>query len=188
MPSEWKRQVTQNFESRAAAYDRHSFVQDQVAQSLINDLPDLETPHVLEIGCGTGALTRRVLDKYPGGNFEITDISPAMLEGAKAKIGQGSRVNWQVMDGENPVSEQAFDLIIGNMVFQWFEEIDQGLTRLKALLNPGGMIYYSLPAPDSFEEWHRTLKALSLLLEPLILPRLPVFIKVKHSRCAMTAP
>ena len=40
---------------------------------------------VLEIGCGTGAFARRVVDALPGVDYLATDASPAMVAEARAK-------------------------------------------------------------------------------------------------------
>ena len=161
MASEWNEKVAQGFESRVDTYDQHSDVQSRIAQKLADELPDLDTPDILEIGCGTGALTRHLLSKYKNGSFHITDISPQMVEQARGRIGSSS-VRWDVMDGENPELDRHYDLIVSNMAFQWFRDIDKALEKLRQLLRPDGVLLYTVPAPSCFEEWTSALSALSL--------------------------
>ncbi|MCB1720165.1 MAG: methyltransferase [Rhodospirillales bacterium] len=162
MRSEWKKEVARKFDRCAGEYDRHSAVQEEIAQKLAADLPDIETPAVLEIGCGTGALTRRLLERYPGGQFHITDISVHMVERARTRIAEQENVRWGVMDGENPAKNQRYDLIVSNMAFQWFQDPHGGFETLLSLLKPGGAIFYTVPAPESFPEWHKGLETFSL--------------------------
>ncbi len=162
MSSEWKQNVVRNFDARAHEYDRYSSIQTLIAQSLVHDLPALVTPDVLEIGCGAGALTQHLLNAYADGHFYITDISPKMVEQARERIGDVQGVDWGVMDGENPANDQRYDLIVGNMVFQWFENTDEALAKLQSLLKPGGVIFYTVPAPTCFKEWRSVLSGLSL--------------------------
>lgn len=159
----WKEKIARNFDLRADAYNEHSFVQNRVARNLANDLPAFpRLPSILEIGCGGGAFTQYLLNAYKDGSFHITDISPQMLARARSCFPSAGNLEWSVMDGENPPSNRTYDLIAGNMVFQWFEDIEGAVDRLAGLLNPGGSIIYSLPAPDSFPQWRQSLSALSL--------------------------
>lgn len=173
MHSEWKQKVAYNFDERAHAYSRYSSVQDAAARNLAGDLPEFEAPGVLEIGCGTGTLTQYLLDVYKGGQFHITDISPQMVAHARERIGTTCRVEWSVMDGENPGGNRRYDLIIGNMVFQWFENVDQAFAKLRRLLKPGGVLLYTVPAPACFREWQSVLAELSLPVGLLELKTFP---------------
>lgn len=162
MGSEWNEKVAQGFESCVDTYDQYSDVQSRIAQKLAEELPDLDKPDILEIGCGTGALSQHLLRKYKNGSFHITDISSQMLAQARARVSKTASVRWDVMDGENPDIDQRYDLIVSNMAFQWFRDIDKALERLRQLLRPDGVLLYTVPAPSCFEEWTSALSALSL--------------------------
>ncbi len=175
---EWKQKIIDNFDSRADKYDSHSYVQNKAAQALARELPDLggkdnNDISILEIGCGTGSLTYRLLDHYSNMNadFYITDISPQMLAAARRNISKQAKdlannIKWLVMDGENPSiaaeNEYKFDVIASNMAFQWFGNAQESITKLSALLKPGGSLVYSVPANDCFREWKEVLNKLSL--------------------------
>lgn len=169
---EWKQKVIGNF-ARAHTYDRYSCVQNKSAQNLVASLPNFEKPDILEIGCGTGALTEHLLSIYKDGRFRITDISPQMLDRGRARIGDLDEIEWSVMDGENPTNDRRYDLIIGNMAFQWFKNTDEALARLRGLLKPEGLLFYTVPAPTCFKEWRSVLSEMSLpngMLEFKMLP------------------
>ncbi|HOO81695.1 MAG TPA: methyltransferase [Alphaproteobacteria bacterium] len=162
MSFEWKKNVAHRFDDCANEYDRHSAIQEKIAQTLAADLPDIENPLVLEIGCGTGALTQRLLKCYPGGRFHITDISAHMVDRARSRIGEQKNVRWSVMDGESPAKDQHYDIIVSNMAFQWFGNPHGTFETLLGLLESGGVIFYTVPAPESFPEWRASLKEFSL--------------------------
>ncbi|MGH1398628.1 MAG: methyltransferase [Alphaproteobacteria bacterium] len=163
MRSKWKKNVAQRFDMGAKDYNDHSAVQSAVADSLAKDLPDFaSSPNILEIGCGTGALTRHLLDHYQGGYFHITDISAEMVEHARREFDIYADIEWGVMDGEYPDIARRYDLIIGSMAFQWFEDIEGGLARLRGLLKPNGVLLYAIPGAGSFREWHAALSGLGL--------------------------
>ena len=135
--------------------------------------PDFEKPDVLEIGCGTGALTQHLLEIYKGGRFHITDISPQMVALARERIGAVDGIDWSVMDGEDPLGNRQYDLIVGNMVFHWFENAEEALVKLRRLLKPGGVLFYTVPAPTCFKEWQSVLSELSLPMGLLNFKTLP---------------
>lgn len=158
MISEWKQKVVRSFDDCAEAYEQYSTIQKSVAEMLAQELPDYDAPDILEIGCGTGFLTQHIFRRYPQGRFHITDIAPRMLEIAREKTRtDGQNVTWFVMDGENPETNQRYDLIVSSMSFQWFEDVPWALERLRHVLKPGGCVLYAMPGPDTFQEWRAAL-------------------------------
>ncbi len=162
MISNWKQKVIQNFGSHANSYDRHNFVQEQIAKGLSDFLPEIRKPEILEVGCGTGSFTRHLIDKYENASFHITDISPEMIAQSRKNIGCSRNIEWSVMDGENPILTKKYDLIVSNMAFQWFEDSQKAIERLCSILKPDGILLYSVPSPECFAEWHCVLQELSL--------------------------
>lgn len=159
MSADWKSRVSRSFDSCAGSYALYSGAQERVAWTLSSFLPGLNAPDVLEIGCGTGLLTRYLAAGYPDGNFLVTDIAPHMLRSvSKTMAGSGRRIQWREMDGENPDLDRRFDLIVANMAVQWFEDSSLGLDRLAQCLKPGGRLYYTMPGPRNFPEWKEALR------------------------------
>lgn len=167
----WKQNVIRKFDDKARHYDKNSAIQKAIADSLIADLPkdkDAENiTDILEVGCGTGHLTRTLFEKYSNKNICVSDLSKSMVTQAQINCqgldeANGHNARWAVFDAEYPpeAMEGQFDLIVANMVFQWFENIEIGLDHLKDLLKPGGQIIYSMVGPESFMEWTEILEDL----------------------------
>src|SRR6185437_5823582 len=92
---------------------------------------------ILEIGCGTGSLSERLAEAFPGSDLLLTDIAPSMLHRCRSRLGEGHR--YQVLDGERPEDLAGhFDLIASSLALQWFTDLRGGLQRLSGLLAPGG--------------------------------------------------
>ena len=162
MSMRWKNNVVRSFDKKSAAYDQNCSVQQAIAQSLAVDLPASDGGmDILEIGCGTGNLTAHLFRQYEGCNLRITDVSPAMVERAKAKFSD-ENARWGVMDGEHPDSTETYDLIVANMAFQWFEDIGAAVERLFSMLKPNGSLFYTMPGNESFSEWKQVLNDLNL--------------------------
>ncbi|CAG0970948.1 partial demethylmenaquinone methyltransferase / 2-methoxy-6-polyprenyl-1,4-benzoquinol methylase, partial [Rhodocyclaceae bacterium] len=112
------------------------------------------TPRVLEIGCGTGHLTRALAPAI-GGTWTVTDIAPAMVEECARCCGTaGIAARFAVMDGEHPdLPAGGFDLVVSSLAAQWFEDLPGALAAWSRLLAPGGCIALATLGKGSFAEW-----------------------------------
>lgn len=158
-----KARVVAAFSAAATTYDSAAEAQVRAADrlaGLVLGAPVPHPPRVLEIGCGTGLLTRRLLPSL-GGTWMVTDLSPAMLEAARAAIAD-PRACFRVMDGEHPDLAGPFDLIVSNLAAQWFADLGAALGRLAALLAPGGRLAVSTLGAGSFAQWRRVHAELGL--------------------------
>jgi malonyl-CoA O-methyltransferase len=75
------------FDRAAGSYGAHSAVQARMAARLAGLPPRESTPaRILEMGCGTGHLTRLLRARFPLGNMLVTDAAPRMLEAARGAL------------------------------------------------------------------------------------------------------
>lgn len=148
-----KQRISDAFGAAARQYDDHAGPQrraaDRIAELAAGFGP---VRRILEIGCGTGLLTQRLVRQWPGAEIIATDISPAMVSAAKARIGDAAQ--FRVMDGEWPsLQEAGFDLILSSLTFQWFMDLPGAVTRSIALLRPGGRLMFSTMGKGSLNAW-----------------------------------
>ncbi|CAA7620280.1 Methyltransferase type 11 [Magnetospirillum sp. LM-5] len=157
-----KRKVADAFALAAATYDQAAEAQIRAARhlaDLVAALPLAAAPDVVEVGCGTGLLTR-LLKPAIGGNWLLTDLSPAMVAAAAAAIPDADH---RVMDGEHPdLAPHSADLIVSNLAAQWFLDLPQAVERLAACLRPGGVLAFSTLAYGSLREWQAAHARLGL--------------------------
>ena len=156
--------MTAAFSAAAKTYDAGAEVQRRVAGSLAQRIKrlSLNAPRVLEIGCGTGLLSRTLLDLAPRA-LVLTDIAPAMIAHCRAALPENNCTRFVVMDGEAPENVGGgFDLICSSMTFQWFDDIAASLPRLAGFLAPGGHLAFATLAAGSFREWRAAHEALGL--------------------------
>ncbi|MDP5274920.1 malonyl-ACP O-methyltransferase BioC [Chengkuizengella axinellae] len=156
-----KELVRKNFSRHAMEYDQYAKVQKEMAMKLMqlnNNNASKSYSNILEIGCGTGNLTKLLLENYPNAKYSVIDLSESMIQQTKQKIGGMHKdINFYVMDAEsitqNPF-EQSFDLIISNATFQWFNEPEQTVVEYMNCLNDKGVFAFSTFGPDTFHELH----------------------------------
>lgn len=157
MSADHRQRVTEAF-SAACDYDRHALVQKEAAQRLAARIANLHLPplpRILEIGCGTGHLTKALLDQGIGGEWLVTDLSRKMIERCRSRIGERPWLRYAVVDGEQALPHFAgqFDLICSNLAVQWFEDFEVSLGRILSWLAPGGHCLFTTLGADTFAEW-----------------------------------
>ncbi len=159
-----KQRISDAFGAAAAHYDDHAGPQ-RFAARLVADLAQRQRPQgvhrILEIGCGTGLLTRDIQARWPGAEIIVTDLSPGMLD--KAAAGGLVAGRFLAMDGEAPAFDGPwFDLILSSLAFQWFDDLPAAIARLAALLRPGGSLIFSTMGQGSFARWRAAHAACGL--------------------------
>ena len=138
-------------------------------------LPELTAPEVLEVGCGTGLLTRKLVSAYAGGRFLVTDLAPEMLDVCRRNVAPdaGQSIRFALMNAEAPDLADRFDLVATSMTLQWLSDPVDALARLQALLRPGGSLVFATLGPDGFSEWRAALAAEGLADGLVRMPELP---------------
>ena len=97
---------------------------------------------VLDVGCGTGNLTRALLARLSSaGSVVAVDISPRMLEVARTKVSD-PRVTWHAQDARRlPLGDASCDRVICYSVWPHFEDRTAVATELARVLKPGGSLH-----------------------------------------------
>ena len=149
--------VAARFGAAARRYEDHAPVQRITAERLADDialLPLPRHPRILEIGCGTGLLTRALARRIGPADWTVTYISPGMLAAAQSRPPPPGTVRYRLLDGERPEGlPGGYDLICSSLAVQWFSDLNAGLGRLAALLAPGGRLAVATLAAGTFQEW-----------------------------------
>lgn len=104
------------------------------------------TSRVLEVGCGTGA-TAVLLAPYVG-NLLGTDVSPKMIEIARARAREAalSHVDFRTGTLEDPsLLQGSYDVVAAFNLFHLLEDIPAAILRATQLLAPGGLLISKTP-------------------------------------------
>ncbi len=97
---------------------------------------------VLDLGCGTGELTREMHRRLAARETLGIDSSPAML--AKAVASDGLTFAQADIDGFADAA--GFDLVFSNAALQWLPDHERLFARVASLVRPGGQLAVQIPA------------------------------------------
>jgi tRNA (cmo5U34)-methyltransferase len=105
--------------------------------------------HVLDIGCGAGNYTLKLLQALPNLNVMLVDLSHPMLNRALERVGEATRGNIKAKQAdirELTLGKEQFDIIMAAAVFHHLrtdEEWKLVFSKCYAALRPGGSIWIS---------------------------------------------
>ena len=165
----YKQSVAQAFGSSACGYAAQASLQKDCAQTLMELLeiqhPALPSGRLLEIGCGTGFMTQKLIRKFPDRSLIVTDLAEEMLQFCRSHLeipaAQKPLIQFQQQDGEAILSG-SYALIVSSFVIQWFQNPVQSLLNLVDALQPSGVLLISFPTAQSFPEWRQICQTLDL--------------------------
>jgi malonyl-CoA O-methyltransferase len=130
-----------------------------MAARLAGLVPDGFRPtSILELGCGTGHLTRALLGVLPDAVILATDLSEAMLERAREGAEPSTRLSWRRLDARCPlIPGRIFGLVASNALVQWLPDLEEHFRNCRNLTSPGGRLVVSGLCRDNFPELENIL-------------------------------
>lgn len=107
---------------------------------------------VVEIGCGIGRMTEWFARDF--GFVDALDVSPAMIEGARLRLGSLPNITFHVGNGSDlaPVATASADLVFSYIVFQHIpsrEVIENYVREAARVLKDGGAFKFQLSGDQS---------------------------------------
>ena len=97
---------------------------------------------VVDLGCGTGELTRRLADALSDSNVVGLDNSPEMLGQAEEQATTGLIFEHGTI--ENVAGE--WDLVFSHAALQWVDDHQSLIPRLLSLVREGGQLAVQMPS------------------------------------------
>ncbi|MEH7095307.1 methyltransferase domain-containing protein [Neobacillus vireti] len=117
----------------ANLYDsKHSFV-SMYGESLIELLAPQKGEKVLDLGCGTGDLAKKLADF--GAEITGVDKSAKMIEQARSKY---PTIEFLVQDATELAFQHEFDAVFSNAALHWIKQPKPALTCIYNSLKKGG--------------------------------------------------
>lgn len=143
------------FSTAAPTYDRLARVQRAVAENVLRGLTFIDEPkRILDIGCGTGKLTRQIASIWPAAEVEGMDIAPGMIERAIELNTGSTRPAFFVADARSFLGGRPYDVLVSSSALHWVQPLGVTFLNLARLLTPGGRFVFAIMLKNTLRELH----------------------------------
>ena len=121
-----------------------------IFDTLEKELPDWREKTILDAGCGTGAILKKLGN--PGKNVGV-DLAPEAISFCQKRgLPNVQQANICAM----PFADASFDAAICSSVLyhQWVEDVTGAVRELQRVLRPGGLLLLNVPAFEFLHSAH----------------------------------
>ena len=122
----------------ATTYERLSAPLTAMGTEVLDRLVLRGDETVLDAGCGTGNVTRILLERLPHGRVIAVDAAPSMVEQARELL--PPEVDVRRADLLELRLDEPVDAILSTATFHWIRDHDRLFATLHAALAPGGRL------------------------------------------------
>ena len=150
-----KEKARLSFGRAAPLYDETAVLQLEVGQRMLErlDYVRIEPRVILDIGCGTGALTGALMRRYPKAEVVALDFALPMLQRTRQRGRWLRRPRCLCADLDAlPLADQSVDLVFANAALQWSARPADAFADIARVLRPGGLCMFSSFGPDTLHE------------------------------------
>ncbi|MBT9329730.1 class I SAM-dependent methyltransferase [Paracidobacterium acidisoli] len=123
--------MTQTQTWNAAQYAQTGRFVADLAGGVFDLLDPQPGEHILDLGCGDGALTEKIA--ATGASVAGVDASPSMIAAAQAR-----GLTARVLSAESLDYKEEFDAVFSNAALHWMRDQDAVLRGVRQALRPGG--------------------------------------------------
>ena len=136
------------FDLWSATYDRaglQATTYRPIHDAVLSRLEALQPDAVLDLGCGTGQLTKRLGERFGDATIVGADLSDGMLEratenaesdGSAEHAGGFARADAQRL----PFADASFDIVTCTESFHWYNDQEAAVAEIARVLRPGGRL------------------------------------------------
>jgi tRNA (cmo5U34)-methyltransferase len=133
------------FDAMASRYDSsirlgHPYYDEMLAE-VARTLPE-RAQEILELGCGTGALSAAILARYPDATLTLVDGSNEMMDIARQRLEAAAASFVRQAFEQLAFPTAQFDLVASNMSLHHIEDKGPYYERIRTWLRPGGWLVF----------------------------------------------
>ena len=139
------------FARAVTTYETQATVQREAAEHLADLMGDhfhVLAPRILEIGCGTGFLTRLIASRFAPSEMVVNDLCPEM----GVCFANVPRTTFLPGDARTLTWPGTFDAVVSSSAIQWFGDLRAFAKRCAAILPKGGLLAVSGFGPATLQE------------------------------------
>lgn len=147
-----RERIGHGFSAQSAAYDRYAAVQRRVADRLLQLLLEggpVAGP-VLEVGAGTGRLSRRLARVCPAARPIVSDLAHGMTRQCAQNLPEALPLDADAQ--ALPLRSGSLSAVLSSSVYQWLEDLPLACTESARVLRPDGRFAFALFAERTLYE------------------------------------
>jgi malonyl-CoA O-methyltransferase len=147
--------VRASFERASAGYEAAAALQARVAGELLGRLDEFEfAPRtVLDLGAGTGRVTKELKRRYPRAQVIALDLSCGMLREARRHQRPWRRFARVCGDARRlPLQDGSIEVLFSSLMLQWCQPLEAALAEVRRVLAPEGFFAFSTFGTDTLSE------------------------------------
>lgn len=168
----YRKQVIAQHFAQANEYDKHADIQQQVCQLLLTTITNHRQNSVLEVGAGSGQMTRLLAKNVQSNAWMINELCAKQSPILQSIL---PTANIMIGDAETLNIGNAHSLIISANAVQWFDNPLRFIEQSYQNLQSGGQLLFNTFTPNNFlqikaltgqgldyptiETWKRTLES-----------------------------
>ena len=151
MSEKFKEQAVDQFDKWSGDYERPGFFQRNLfmptENRIIEKLESAEAPdaefRLLDVGCGTGKLIRRIREKFAKASYEGVDIAPGMIKVASEKTAEEANMTFQLGDASErlPFEDGEFDYVTCCHSYHHYPDQAAAAREFRRVLKPEGQLW-----------------------------------------------
>lgn len=152
-----------HFDRAADSYDAAAVLQREIANRLSErlELIKIQPKRALDVGSGTGFITRDLLKRYPKAEVIALDLALGMAKKTKS-LGSWRRKP-KVICGDAealPLKADSIDLLMSNLMLQWSNDLEKTFSGFHYVIAPNGLLLFSTFGPDTLTEMRQSWTAI----------------------------
>lgn len=143
------------FERAAQTYDEAAVLQREIGQRLIErlDYVRLAPTRILDLGCGTGAISQQLFSRYPHAEVIGVDLALAMVTTANTRLLAQPQFHGVSADVQQlPLKDDCAELLISNLMLQWCNDLVTVFQECARVIRPDGLLTFTTFGPDTLYE------------------------------------
>lgn len=145
------------FEFDGEKYQKASNHQKEWGAKLISEFDFNGTEHILDLGCGDGAIASQLARQVPNGFVLGIDASHGMIKTALDNYKQDN-LKFELLDINSINFRDKFDIIISNATLHWVKDHGQLLNNVHVALKDNGTVRFNFAANGNCSHFYKVIK------------------------------
>jgi malonyl-CoA O-methyltransferase len=150
-----RRKTRLGFERAADTYDANAVLQREIANRLTErlDFIRMQPQTILDIGCGTGAVSEHLLNRYKKARIIGVDLALNMVQKTRQRGGWFRKPQGVCADAARlPFAQHSVDMLLSSLMLQWCNDLPGVFREFVQVLKPNGLLMFATFGPDTLKE------------------------------------